>query len=123
MLRTVRRSRRRRRGDHAGRQSSGRRSIQPQSIFHYPDQDRDYFASMYRTFHHDRDDIRITLHHSTELQLVASRRIAYRLKDAGRTPAEAHELVSRAAKIAWPTPTAMARVPLAGTSWIPGRER
>ncbi|MDN5853483.1 MAG: DJ-1/PfpI family protein [Actinomycetia bacterium] len=74
-------------------------SLEP--IFHYPDQDRDYFASVYRTFHNDPDDIRITLRHSTEQQLVAARRIAYRLVDAGRTPAEAHELVSRAAKIAW----------------------
>jgi putative intracellular protease/amidase len=74
-------------------------SLEPQ--FHYPDADRDYFASVYRTFHRDPDDIRITLHHSTEQQLVAARRIVYRLVDAGMTPTEAHELVSRAAKIAW----------------------
>lgn len=74
-------------------------SLEP--IFHYPDQDRDYFASVYRTFHQDPDDIRITLRHSTEQQLMAARRIAYRLVDGGRTPAEAHELVSRAAKVAW----------------------
>ncbi|MDL5159797.1 DJ-1/PfpI family protein [Actinomycetospora termitidis] len=74
-------------------------SLEPQ--FHYPDADRDYFASVYRTFHRDPDDIRITLHHSTEQQLVAARRIVYRLVDAGRTPPEAHEIVSRAAKIAW----------------------
>lgn len=72
-----------------------------EAIFHYPDEDRDFFASVYRTFHQDPDDIRITLHHFTELQLVAVRRIAFRLVDAGRTLAEAHELVSRAAKIAW----------------------
>lgn len=74
-------------------------SLEP--IFHYPDQDRDYFASVYRTFHQDPDDIRITLQHSTEQQLMAARRIVYRLVDAGSTPAEAHEIVSRAAKIAW----------------------
>jgi putative intracellular protease/amidase len=74
-------------------------SLEPQ--FHYPDSDRDYFASVYRTFHQDPDDIRITLHHSTEQQLVASRRIVYRLVDTGMTPVEAHDLVSRAAKIAW----------------------
>ena len=72
-----------------------------ETVFHYPDQDRDYFASVYRTFHNDPDDIRITLHHSTEQQLVAARRIAFRLVDAGLAPAQAHELVSRAAKIAW----------------------
>ena len=70
-------------------------------IFHYPDDDRDYFASVYRTFHHDPDDIRITLHHTTELQLMAGRRIAARLIDDGKTPAEAHQIVSEAAKIAW----------------------
>ncbi|NKQ57681.1 thiamine biosynthesis protein ThiJ [Amycolatopsis sp. K13G38] len=70
-------------------------------IFHYPAEDRDYFASVYRTFHHDPDDIRITLHHTTELDLVASRRIALRLGAAGCTPAQAHDVVSRAAKIAW----------------------
>ncbi|MEN0137858.1 MAG: DJ-1/PfpI family protein [Rhodococcus sp. (in: high G+C Gram-positive bacteria)] len=70
-------------------------------IFHYPDDDRDYFASVYRTFHHDPDDIRITLHHITGQQLMAGRRIATRLVDAGKSPAEAHEIVSKAAKIAW----------------------
>lgn len=74
-------------------------SLEP--IFHYPDEDRRYFASVYRTFHHDPDDIRITLHHSTQLELVASRRIARCLEVAGKTTDEAHELVSRAAKIAW----------------------
>ena len=29
-----------------------------EAIFHYPDVDRDYFASIYRTFHRDPDDIR-----------------------------------------------------------------
>ncbi|MBV6755008.1 DJ-1/PfpI family protein [Rhodococcus opacus] len=70
-------------------------------IFHYPDKDRDFYASVYRTFHHDPDDIWITLHNTTEQQLMASRRIAARLVDAGKTPAEAHEIVSKAAKIAW----------------------
>lgn len=74
-------------------------SLEPQ--FHYPDADRDYFASVYRTFHQDPDDIRITLHHTTEQQLVAARRIVYRLVDAGKTPTEAHEIVSAAAKVAW----------------------
>ncbi|MFD7075156.1 DJ-1/PfpI family protein [Nocardioides sp. NPDC059952] len=70
-------------------------------IFHYPAEDRDYYASVYRTFHHDPDDIRITLDHTTTLDLVAGRRIAQRLLAAGKTPVEAHDLVSRAAKIAW----------------------
>ncbi|MFE7417542.1 DJ-1/PfpI family protein [Rhodococcus sp. NPDC057529] len=70
-------------------------------IFHYPDKDRDFFASVYRTFHHDPDDIRITLHNTTEQELMAGRRIAGRLVDSGKSSAEAHEIVSRAAKIAW----------------------
>jgi putative intracellular protease/amidase len=69
--------------------------------FHYPADDRDYFASIYRTFHHDPDDIRITLHHTTELELVAARRISQRLVAAGSSPADAHELLARAAKAAW----------------------
>ncbi|OZI77112.1 DJ-1/PfpI family protein [Bordetella genomosp. 12] len=70
-------------------------------IFHYPDIDRDYFASVYRTFHHDPDDIRITLHHTTGQELMASRRIAKLLMEAGKTSDEAHQLLSKAAKIAW----------------------
>ncbi|MFJ9387658.1 DJ-1/PfpI family protein [Nocardioides sp. NPDC101246] len=70
-------------------------------IFHYPAEDRDYYASVYRTFHHDPDDIRITLDHTTTLELVAGRRIAQRLLAAGKSTVEAHDLVSRAAKIAW----------------------
>ncbi len=72
-----------------------------EAIFHYPDVDRDYFASVYRTFHRDPDDIRITLHHSTEQELVAARRIAQRLVATGKTASEAHDLLSKAAKIAW----------------------
>ncbi|WP_202947060.1 DJ-1/PfpI family protein [Gordonia polyisoprenivorans] len=52
-------------------------------------------------FHHDPDDIRITLHHSTEQELVAARRIALRLIDAGHSADDAHALIARAAKIAW----------------------
>ncbi|MFT4081466.1 MAG: type 1 glutamine amidotransferase domain-containing protein [Nocardioides sp.] len=70
-------------------------------IFHYPAEDRDYFASVYRTFQHDPDDIRITLEHTTDLDLVAGRRIAQRMVAAGRTPSQAHDLISAAARIAW----------------------
>jgi putative intracellular protease/amidase len=70
-------------------------------FFHYPEPDQDFFASVTRTFHHDPDDIRITLHQNTELGLVAARRIAERLMARGLSPAEAHALVSKAAKIAW----------------------
>jgi putative intracellular protease/amidase len=70
-------------------------------FFHYPDEDKDFFGSVMRTFHHDPDDIRITLHQNTELGLVAARRIVERLTQRGMAASEAHALVSKAAKIAW----------------------
>lgn len=72
-----------------------------EAIFHYPDVDRDYFASIYRTFHRDPDDIRITLDQTTKQELVAGRRIAERMVAAGKTADEAHALLSKASKIAW----------------------
>jgi putative intracellular protease/amidase len=70
-------------------------------FFHYPDQDKDYLASVVRTFARDVDDIRLTLHQNTELGLAAARRIAALLQRQGRTAAQAHQVVSAAAKIAW----------------------
>jgi putative intracellular protease/amidase len=54
-----------------------------------------------RTFARDVDDIRLTLHQNTELGLAAARRVATLLQANGRTPAEAHRVVSSAAKTAW----------------------
>jgi putative intracellular protease/amidase len=70
-------------------------------FFHYPDQDKDYLASVVRTFARDVDDIRLTLHQDTELGLAAARRVAVLLQADGRTPVEAHRIVSAAAKTAW----------------------
>ncbi len=70
-------------------------------FFHYPDQDKDYLASVVRTFAHDVDDIRVTLHQNTELGLAAARRVAALLQASGHTAAEAHRIVSGAAKTAW----------------------
>jgi putative intracellular protease/amidase len=70
-------------------------------FFHYPDDDKDYLASVVRTFAHDVDDIRLTLHQNTELGLAAARRVANLLEASGRTKAEAHRIVSAAAKTAW----------------------
>jgi putative intracellular protease/amidase len=70
-------------------------------FFHYPDEDKDYLASVVRTFARDVDDIRLTLHQNTELGLAAARRVAALLQQQGRTAAEAHRVVSAAAKIAW----------------------
>ena len=70
-------------------------------FFHYPDADKDYLASVVRTFARDVDDIRLTLHQNTELGLAAARRIAALLERQGRTAAQAHQIVSAAAKTAW----------------------
>ena len=70
-------------------------------FFHYPEEDKDYLASVVRTFAHDVDDIRITLHQNTELGLAAARRVAARLESRGYSPAQAHRIVSAAAKQAW----------------------
>jgi putative intracellular protease/amidase len=47
------------------------------------------------------DDIRITLHHLTELDLAAARRGFLALRAAGVAEADAREQVERGAKIAW----------------------
>jgi putative intracellular protease/amidase len=70
-------------------------------FFHYPDEDKDYLAAVVRTFAHDVDDIRFTLHQNTELDLAASRRIALLLQGQGHPERQAHAIVSRAAKRAW----------------------
>ena len=70
-------------------------------FFHYPDADKDYLASVVRTFAHDVDDIRLTLHQNTELGLAAARRVAALLQASGYTAADAHRIVSAAAKTAW----------------------
>jgi putative intracellular protease/amidase len=70
-------------------------------FFHYPEQDKDYLHSVVRTFAHDVDDIRLTLHQNTELGLAAARRIAALLQSTGRSSSEAHRIVSAAAKRAW----------------------
>ena len=70
-------------------------------FFHYPDHDKDYLASVVRTFAHDVDDIRLTLHQNTELGLAAARRVALLLQQQGRSPAEARQVVCAAAKTAW----------------------
>ena len=70
-------------------------------FFHYPEEDKDYLASVVRTFARDVDDIRLTLHQNTELGLAAARRVAVLLQQQGRSPAEARQVVCAAAKTAW----------------------
>lgn len=70
-------------------------------IFHYPDEDEDFLASITRTFAHDVDDIRLTLRHLTELGMIAARRVFFAFRDRGLSATQARELISRAAKISW----------------------
>jgi putative intracellular protease/amidase len=70
-------------------------------IFHYPDEDEDFLASVTRTFMPDVDDIRLTLHQLTELGLAGARRVFLALRDAGVEVEQAREQVSKAARIAW----------------------
>jgi putative intracellular protease/amidase len=70
-------------------------------IFHYPDEDEDFLASVTRTFMPDVDDIRLTLHQLTELGMAGARRVFLALRDAGVSPGQARDQVSKAARIAW----------------------
>jgi putative intracellular protease/amidase len=70
-------------------------------IFHYPDEDEDFAGSVFRSFAPDVDDIRLTLHHLTELNLMAARRVFLALRDAGLSAAEARGVVESCARRAW----------------------
>jgi putative intracellular protease/amidase len=70
-------------------------------IFHYPDEDEDFLASITRSFAHDVDDIRLTLRHLTEVQLIAARRVFLALQRYGVGADAAREAVARAARTAW----------------------
>src|ERR1700735_4454193 len=59
-------------------------------FFHYPEADKDYLASVVRTFAHAVDDIRLTLHQNTELGLAAARRLAALLERGGQSPRQGH---------------------------------
>jgi hypothetical protein len=72
-----------------------------ESIFHYPDEDEDFAGSVFRSFAPDVDDIRLTLHHLTELNLMASRRVFLALREVGLSAAEARGVVEAAARRAW----------------------
>ncbi|MBV8694395.1 MAG: hypothetical protein JO183_02795, partial [Ktedonobacteraceae bacterium] len=47
--------------------------------FHYPDEDKDFLSQVARSFAPDLDDIRVTLHDLTELDLIAARRVSQAL--------------------------------------------
>src|SRR6266849_6211685 len=70
-------------------------------LFHYPDEDKDFLSQVTRSFAPDLDDIRITLHHLTELDLMAARRVFHALVDSGLDRDTAWSLVTRAACKTW----------------------
>ena len=74
-------------------------SLEPR--FHYPDTDRDFLAGIVRTFADDPEGIRFTLHHFTELDLIASRRVYEALVYAGVERGLARANVEAAAKESW----------------------
>jgi putative intracellular protease/amidase len=74
-------------------------SLEP--IFQYPEEDQDFLASITRSFMRHINDIRITLRHLTEFDLIAARRIFDALKRAGAKPDEARIPIERSARKAW----------------------
>ena len=69
--------------------------------FHYPDEDKDFLSQVVRSFAPDMDDILVTLHHFSELDLIAARRVFYALVDSGLDRDTAWSAVTRGAGIAW----------------------
>jgi len=74
-------------------------SLEP--FFHYPDEDEDFLSSVIRTFAPDVDDIRVTLHQLTGLDLIAARRVLLALLQSDLDPDTARSLVARNARTAW----------------------
>lgn len=69
--------------------------------FHYPDEDKDFLSQVVRSFAPDLDDIRVTLHHLTELDLIAARRVFQALVENGLDRDSAWGAVTRGAQTAW----------------------
>ena len=69
--------------------------------FHYPDEDKDFLSQVMRSFAPDLDDIRVTLHHVTELDLIAARQVFHALVESGLDRDTAWSLVDKAAQTAW----------------------
>jgi putative intracellular protease/amidase len=74
-------------------------TLEPQ--FHYPDEDKDFLSQVVRSFAPDLDDIRVTLHDLTELDLIAARRVFQAITESGLDHDSAWSLVTRAAWTAW----------------------
>jgi putative intracellular protease/amidase len=69
--------------------------------FHYPDEDKDFLSQVMRSFAPDLNDIRVTLHHLTELDLIAARRVSQALTASGLDHDTTWSLVTRVAQTAW----------------------
>ena len=69
--------------------------------FHYPDEDKDFLSQVLRSFAPDMDDILVTLHHFSELDLIAARRVFNALVDSGLDRDTAWNAVTRGASFAW----------------------
>jgi putative intracellular protease/amidase len=69
--------------------------------FHYPDEDKDFFSQVVRSFAPDLDDIRVTLHHFSELDLIAARRVFHALAASGLDRDTAWSAVTWGARAAW----------------------
>jgi putative intracellular protease/amidase len=69
--------------------------------FHYSDEDKDFLSQVVRSFAPDVDDIRVTLRHLTELDLIAARRVSQALIVSGLDHESAWRLVTGAARTAW----------------------
>ncbi len=89
-------------------------------FFHYPQEDEDFMFSVFRSFAHDADDIRVTFAHFSELNLVALRRVFLALADTGMDRRAARELIEAAARRSWRTGTDLAEV-LAGIREVTDR--
>lgn len=74
-------------------------TLEPQ--FHYPDEDKDFLSQVVRSFAPDLDDIWVTLHYLTELDLIAARRVSQAMTASGLDLDSAWSLVTRAARTAW----------------------
>jgi putative intracellular protease/amidase len=74
-------------------------TLEPQ--FHHSDEDKDFLSQVVRSFAPDVDDIRVTLHHLTELDLMAARRVFQAMAESGLDHNSAWRLVTRAARTAW----------------------
>lgn len=74
-------------------------------FFHYPQIDEDFMFSVFRSFARHAEDIRVTFHHFSELNLVAARRIYLALAGTGLDRLAARELVESAARESWQSNT------------------